>query len=263
MTQHTLSHSTYSWLGPSSRTAGIRWRIQGDGWRREHTGYNTILNVVGRLLSIDPDNAKKLSGEDYCTNVHPARCFPERSVDGYEMRIVPGHPEYLICPYRTGVKDSERSCVVMGERCGVKVEVEVNNSRYRSNIAFRKMMEERIGLLPGQEEWNGWETQFIDLGNDLGDRLGITIMIDQSLLRLYIKVDDKKHPKEIVRGRTRELSNLIKENWDADQVTRDASYTEGRSYKIDRRVANNEHEWPEAVYWVKEHYNRLRRIAFV
>lgn len=262
LTQHILNHDTSSvhGLGPSSSEAGIKWRIQGDDWRGEHTGYNTVLHVAGRLLSIDPANARRLSGDDYCTNVHPTRCFPERSVDGYEMRLVPGHPEYLLCPYRTGVKDSARSCEVMGERCGV--DVEVDDSCYLSHMAFRKMMVERIGLLPGQEEWNREETQYIDLENYLGDKIGITIRPKHSQLRLYIKVDNKKHPKKIVRERTQELSKLIEKKW-AEQVKRDASYNEGRSYKIDKQVTDNEHEWPEAVYWIMEHYIRLRKIAYV
>ena len=264
MTQHILNHDTNSWhgLGPSSSEAGIKWRIQGGDWHGEHTGYNTVLHVAGRLLSIDPANARRLSGDDYCTNVHPTRCFPERSVDGYEMRLVPGHPDYVLCPYRTGVKDSERSCKIMGERCGVEVEVEVVDSRYRSHMAFREMMVERIGLLPGQEKWNREETQYIDLENCLGDKIGITIRPSHSLLSLYIKVDNKNSPEKI-EERTRKLSKLIKGNWDAEQVIMKSSYKEGRSYRIDKRVTNNEHEWPEAVYWIMEPYIRLRKIAYV
>ena len=153
----------------------------------------------------------------------------------------------------------------MGERCGVKVEVEVDDSRYRSRMAFRKMMEERIGLLPGQEEWNRDETQFIDLENALGDKIGITISLSDSLsrVRLYIKVDDKKHPKKIVKERTQELSKLIEKNWDAEQVTSEERPTKGLSYKIDKRVTDNEHEWPEAVYWIMGHYIPLRKIAYL
>ena len=46
-----------------SRSATLRWRIEDGSWRPENAASQMVLNVAAALLSRDPANAERLSGE--------------------------------------------------------------------------------------------------------------------------------------------------------------------------------------------------------
>ena len=121
----------------------------------ESAASQMVLNVAAALLSRDPTNAQRLSGESIRSNVHLAGQYPPDTKAGaYTMRAVPGHDAYVLCPY---VKDYPRSaelCRKMGGRCGVTVNVEFEeNTRAQE---FWKLFKEREGAIPGQKDsWRG------------------------------------------------------------------------------------------------------------
>ena len=93
--------------GQSTR---ISWRI-GDGPRHtEDKASQMVLKVAAVLISRDPANAERLSGEAISSNVHPAsRYAPGIAAGSLTMRAVPGHEEYVLYPYE---KDYPASAAV-------------------------------------------------------------------------------------------------------------------------------------------------------
>ncbi len=104
---------------------GLRWRI-GDGrWRGESAASQMVLNVAAALLSLDPGNAERLSGDAVSSNLHLATRFPPGTKAGaFTMRAAPGHDDYVLYPYGNTRPQSAERCRKMGERCNVTVEVD-------------------------------------------------------------------------------------------------------------------------------------------
>ena len=108
-----------------AHSVSLRWRI-GDGpWHEETVASQMVLNVAGALLSLDPANAARLSGEAISSNLQLAsRYAPGTTAGSGGVRAVPGHDEYVLYPYGKHYPASADRCRKMGERCGVRVEVE-------------------------------------------------------------------------------------------------------------------------------------------
>ena len=82
---------------PSTR---LRWRIEGGPWHPESASSQMVLNVASALLSRDPTNAQRLSGDAIRSNVHLASRYPPNTAVGAStMRAVPGHEGYVLYPY--------------------------------------------------------------------------------------------------------------------------------------------------------------------
>ena len=71
--------------GSASRTkvasASLKWRIGDGAWHEESSASQMLLSVAAALLSLDPKNAERLSGEAISSNLHPAsaiRLGPQR-----------------------------------------------------------------------------------------------------------------------------------------------------------------------------------------
>ena len=114
-----------------------------------------MLNVIGTLLSLDPANAERLSGEESSANLHLAsRYAPGTKVGSLTVRTVPNHNKYVLYPYGKDYPASVERCRKMGERCGVRVEVEFDEkSRTQS---FWRFFKEHAGGVPGQKDtWRG------------------------------------------------------------------------------------------------------------
>ena len=138
-----------------SASTELRWRIEDGPWHSESAASQMVLNIAAALLSRDPTNAQRLSGESIRANVHPASRYPPDTRAGaYTMRAVPGHDAYVLYPY---VKDYPRGaerCRKMGERCGVTVNVQFEESTQAQD--FWKLIREREGAIPGQKDsWRG------------------------------------------------------------------------------------------------------------
>ena len=138
-----------------SRSAPLRWRIEDGSWRPEKAASQMLLNVAGALLSRDPANAGRLSGEAISSNVFLASSYPPGTTVGTQtMRAIPGHDRYVLHPYALNYPESAERCRKMGERCDVRVEVEFEEDSRTQ--AFWRFLKTHVGGIPGQKDtWRG------------------------------------------------------------------------------------------------------------
>ena len=176
------------------RASRFSWRI-GDGrWHAEDTASQMVLNVTAALLSRDPANSERLSGDVISSNVHPASRYPPGTVAGtLTMRAVPGHDEYVLYPYDQDYPTSAERCRKMGERCGIAVELEFEDAS--QSRAFWKFVKDHTGGVPGQKDtWRG-PSQWSSHGAASGEHVGIHVG-NAELLWLYIKSGDSEASEE-------------------------------------------------------------------
>ena len=242
-------------------SASLKWRI-GDGvWHEESSASQMLLSVAAALLSLDPKNADRLTGEPTSSNLHLATRYPAGTKAGtLTMRAVPGHEDYVLYPYRQDYRASADHCRKMGERCGVTVEV-VFEQKSRTH-AFWKFLKETFGGVPGQKDtWRG-ATQWTDPFNSRGDVIGIYVG-NPEWLWLYVRSGESKVSEERT-ARMREYSWRVFEQM-ADQDVNDnveQNSLKGWSVAVRRRwTRDDEDEWPEAAEWLIEQCGRLRAIV--
>ena len=176
------------------RSEGLRWRIDGGPWHTESAASQMVLNVAGTLLSRDPANAERLSGEAINSNVHPASRFPSGTTVGtLTLRAVPGHDDYVLYPYEQDYPTSAKRCRKMGERCDVRVEVEFEEDSRTQ--AFWRIFKDYTGGVQGQKDtWRG-PSQWTSPLNSSGDRIGVHVG-NPELLWLYIRAGESRGSPE-------------------------------------------------------------------
>ena len=175
-------------------TETLKWRI-GDGpWHGESAASQMVLNVAAALLSRDPANAQRLSGEAISSNIHLASRYPPGTTAGtLTMRAVPGYEAYVLYPYEQDYSTSAKRCRKMGTRCGITVEVEFEENNRTQ--AFWKFLEAQEGGVPGQKDsWRG-PSQWTAPLNASDDRIGIYVG-NAELLWLYIRAGESQPSKE-------------------------------------------------------------------
>ena len=242
------------------RSARLRWRIAGGPWQTENAASQMVLNVAGTLLSRDPANAERLSGEAISSNVHLASSYPPGAAAGtLTMRAVPGHDQYVLYPYEQDYPTSAERCRKMGERCGVRVEVEFEeDSRTRE---FWRFLKTHVGGVPGQRDsWRG-PSQWTSPLNSSGDKIGIYVG-NPHLLWLYIRAGESQRSEERT-ARMRRYSWVIRDQMGDQELggNLESSSLDGTTVVIQRGwTRDDEAEWPEAAQWIKEQYERLRAI---
>ena len=251
--------------GPANRTkvasASLRWRIGDRAWHEESSASQMLLSVAAALLSLDPKNAERLSGEAISSNLHLATRYPPGTTAGtLTMRAVPGHEDYVLYPYRQDYRASAEHCRKMGERCGVKVEVEFEDKSRTQ--AFWRFLKESFGGVPGQKDtWRG-ASQWTDSFNSRGDVIGIYVG-NPEWLWLYVRSGESKASDERT-ARMRKYSWMILEQM-ADQDVGDnveQHSVKGWSVAVQRRwTRDDEVEWPKAGEWLIEQCERLRAIS--
>ena len=255
----------WPWLdqdGPANQTkvaaARISWRIEDGPWQEESSASQMVLSVAGALLSLDQENAEKLSGEAISSNLHPASRYPPGSTVGsLTMRAVPGHDEYVLYPYRQDYRTSAEHCRKMGEICGVTVAVRFEEKT--RTPAFWRFLKEHVGGLPGQKDtWRGpsqWTAPF----NSRGDRVGIHVG-NPEWVWLYIRSGQSQASEERA-ARMREYSWIVLEQM-ADQIVGESvekNSVNGWSVAVNRRWTRyDEDEWPEVAEWLM---GAMRKVA--
>ena len=170
--------------GADDRSPPLRWRIGGGAWNSEDAASQMVLNVAAELLTCDPANAERLSGDAISSNVHLASRYPAGTkVGALTLRAVPGHESYVLWPYAADYQESAVKCRKMGERCDVAVEAEFEQDDRTK--AFWRLFKEQEGGVPGQRDtWRGasqWTTPL----NSYGDR--VSIYVGNELLWLFIR----------------------------------------------------------------------------
>ena len=244
---------------PQRDSATLRWRLEGGPWRTEHAASQMVLNVAGALLSRESENAKRLSGEAIQSNVHPASRYPGAAAGAHGLRAIPGHDQYLMCPYARDYPASAERCRRMGERCHVQVEVDFEEDLRTQ--AFWLFLKEHTGGVPGQKDtWRG-PNQWTSPVNSSGDRIGFYVG-NPDHLRLYIRAGETQASEERA-ARMRQYSWMIREQM-GDQETGgnlERYSSQGTTVYVRRRwERDDEAGWPEAAQWIKEQHERLRTI---
>ena len=240
--------------------SAFKWRVDDGRWKSESVASQMVLNVAGALLSRDPANAARLSGEALKSNVHSAQRYsPGNAVGAVVMRAVPGHDQYVMHPYERDYPTSAERCRKMGERCGVRVEVEFIGTSLTQG--FWGVLKNRGGV-PGQtDNWRG-PNQWTSPVESSGDRIGIQVG-NHDLIWLYIRAGDLSKSNERA-ARMRHYSRMIREQM-GDQVIGDdvdKKSDAGRTVYVKRSwTRDDEDGWPEAAQWIIEQHDRLRAIV--
>ena len=242
------------------RSAALRWRIEDGPWRPENAASQMVLNVAGALLSRDPANAGRLSGEAISSNVFLASSYPPGTTVGTQtMRAIPGHDQYVLHPYALNYPESAERCRKMGKRCGVRIEVQFEEESRTQ--AFWRFLKAHVGGVPGQKEsWRG-ATQWTGPFNSSGDLIGSYVGNDR-LLWLYIRAGDTQHSAERA-ARMQRYSRMIREQMgDQELGGHPEKYSvDGWSVSVQRGwTRDDEAEWPEAAQWIKEQHASLQAI---
>ena len=241
--------------------AGLRWRIEHGEWQSESWASQMVLNVAAALLDLDPANADKLVGERLSSDLQRAIKYPPGTkARTLTMRAVPRHREYVLYPYNQDFPTSARRCWNMGKTCGVRVEVAVNDAS--PNPRFWKLLKEQEGGLLGQKDsWRGGSQWTAPL-NRTGDRVGIYVG-NEDLLWLYIKAAESEASQaraERMRRYSRKMQQMMGDQDLGDNV--DENSAKGWSIVVRRPwVREDEDAWPDAAQWIREQFERLRRIV--
>ena len=258
----------WPWEDPEAPARGVpadstrlKWRIEDGPWREESTAAQMVLNVAGALLSRDPANTERLSGEAIRSNVHLASRYPPGSQAGAAtMRAVPGHGDYVLYPYEQDYSTSAKRCQDMGQRCGVQVEVAGIREKSPTQ-AFWEFLKQHTGGLPGQKDaWRGGN-QWTSAVNSLGDRVGI--WIGAQSLWLYVRAAETQHSEQRA-GRLRGYSQTIRDQMGDQKLGQNVEKEseDGRSISVWRNwELDNQDDWPETAEWIMDQFQRLQAIA--
>ena len=239
----------------------FRWRIEDGPWHTEDTGSQMVLNVAGTLLGWNPENAERLSGEAISTNVHPASRFPPGTrVGSIRLRSIPGQDGYVLNPYERDYPAYADRCRKLGERCGLRVRVELSSDGAAVTEDFWKFFKTAAGGVPGQKDtWRGGN-QWTDSCNAFGDCIGIYVGNPNSLW-LYIRAGGKKSADRTIR--MRQISQIMRDQMPDQMISDDlmAESEHGRTARVERPwTRDDEDEWGEACRWIQDQCERLRAI---
>ena len=260
--------SLWSWSDPDARphtppgsTWRMQWRIEGGDWHQEAYASQMVLNVTGTLLSHDSDNAERLRGEALSRNLQLASRYPPGSKAGaLTMRAVPGHDSYVLYPYRGDFSASAAACREMGERCGLLVEVEFQDTPDMRKAFWRRLKAETGGLYRQRDGWRSWIVWTREL-NELGDMVGVSLRRES--IGLYLRASPSKNPSGRAQ-RMLQYSRTIRQSmYDQELDRNEVSESEnGRSVSVRRAWDRDDQEaWPEAALWIKDQADRLQAIA--
>ena len=245
---------------PISGTPSLQWRLGDGSWQREKSASGMVKNVAATLLSLHPENARRLSGEALRPNVHSSRRYPPgSSVGSFVMRAVPKHPDFVIYPYEQNHAQSKKRCIKMGERCGVVIEVELAEASHA--YKFWRLLKEKTGGLPGQtDQWLG-PIQWTEILNSAGERIGIGM--GSNIISLYVRARAGEQSDKRTLRMQQHSRAIIREMSDQQLGTDTESEShQGRSISVKGSWGlDDESDWPSAAVWVKEQFERLRIIV--
>ena len=246
--------------GGTRETSNLRWRIEQGPWRNEQTASQMVLNVASALLSQNSGNADQLSSNALSFSVLPANIYPPNTMIGsLIMRAIPEHNDYVLYPYERDYTSSAKRCQEMGRRCGVEIDVEISEvGEYQK---FWNLLMKETGGVPGQKDsWRGPD-QCTKALNSSRDYIRIYIG-NPDLLWLYIRAGES----EISEERTRRMLHYSRqiENQMGDQKLGsdfEKNSKKGWSISVQRNwIGDDEDNWLEAIYWIKQQQERLEAI---
>ena len=176
------------------------------------------------------------------------------------MRAIPGHDQYVLYPYGSGLSRERGALPEDGQamrcqasKCSSKRRVRRRPSGDFSRhtwAAFRDRRKAGGGQHSGQV-----------LSNSSGDLIGIYVGNDR-LLWLYIRAGDIPHSAERA-ARMQRYSRMIREQMGDQELggNPERYSVDGWSVSVQRGwTRDDETEWPEAAQWIKEQHARLQAI---
>ena len=239
----------------------FKWRIDGGEWRSADSGSGLVLDVTGALVSYDPGNVVRLSGDTLSRDLQPASRIPPDSKSGtLTFRAVPEREDVVIYPYGSNYLESAERCRQMGARCGVDLEVLFKDEN--RTAVFWRLLKERTGGVPGQKDsWRGG-SQWTSTLNADGDRVGIYVG-NPDLLWLYIRSGWGADRTVERVARMRQYSWTIQQTMGDQQLggNLERNAEDGVSISVQRPwVRDDEDEWPQVAVWIKEQQERLAAV---
>ena len=255
--------SIWSWKSHETKIrtgTPLKWRIDEGDWHLENTASGMVLNVAGMLVAMDPKNPQRLSGNVLTRDVFNSSSIPiDSKASAIRFRAVTGSEDLFIYPYTENYSVAAKRCQDMGQRCGVKVEVEIKSDN--RHMLFWRFLKEQTGGVPGQKDnWRG-PSQWTSPLNTEGDRISIYVG-NPDLLWLYVKGGSSGDSSERP-NRMRRYSYLIQQFMSdqdlADNLQKNSE--QGWTIEIQRSwIRDDRDEWPEAAHWIKEQQERLSDI---
>ncbi len=110
------------WPWENITRSKARWRINHGDWNEEEIYAQMLLNVVSALLNLNQEeNSQKLLGNQMSKDIFLSGTQPTGSG---RYRTIPRYGKYVVNLNHQS-SDIVKLCSDMGQRCGVKVEVEV------------------------------------------------------------------------------------------------------------------------------------------
>ena len=203
----------------------MKWRIEGGDWHEEHAASQMVLNVAGALLTRDPMNADRLTGDAVSSNLQPTT---RRAPRGAGRR-------------GTGAASRSKS----------------SSRKPDTTTAFWRFLKEETGGLPGQTDgwrsWNCWTTEL----NGAGDMVGMTLAGEW--MGLYLRASEYRDtPSRAARmlRHSRTIRELMDDQeLDGNEASRSRN---GRSMTVRREWDRDDRDgWPEAARWIKDQADRL------
>ena len=246
-------------LSPAS-SRPLTWRINDGEWHSEELASDMVLNVASALLSMNPENRMKLSGDRHYLDLQVAFDKERSTRLSTLLRTVPGHPGSMLYPYARDYPRSANRCREMGQRCGVLVEVELPQPPHA--MRFWAFLKEHTGGLPGQKDsWRG-STQWTSPINSEKDRVAMHVG-NPDLVWLYIRAGELEESGTRTE-RMRRYSRLIEQEVGDQNLGNglDQNACKGRSIFVQRDwTQDDEDEWGEVADWLAEQTNRLTGIV--
>ena len=247
--------------GESNGVPLFQWRIEKGPWHEQSSITKLLLDVAGTLLSLDPGNAERLSGEAISSNIHLAKHYPPGTKAGtLTVRAIPGNDKYVMHPYGRDRKKGADFCRKLGERCGVSVEVVVNEAN--SEQSFWHFLKDHKVDVPGQKDsWSDRVTQWTDAINSQGDRIAIYVGNPDRLWLFVRSGENQRSPKR--DARMLEYSDKIKTMLADQDLTDDIekASVQGQTIRIEKQwIREDESQWPAAADWLVDQYERLCKI---
>ena len=237
----------------------IRWRIADEPWRVETTATQMVINVVSRLLDLDPLNEERLSGDSNYINVQPASkihvAISEKSKKYFKS--IPGHEHLVVYPYANNYKLSAKKCSELCARCNVRVDIELPGNNIKAK--FWSKLRQDGGGLPGLKENMRGPIQW--LPDNSGNYVSISIGSEERVL-VYIKSGLSTNSDESIQL-MKDYSAMIKANL-SDQTlfgNVESEALNGRSVSVERLIdLHDEAEWPATFEWLRNQCDRLHQV---
>ncbi len=241
----------------ANQSVEFKWRIEGGKWHEEKVSSQMILNIVGALLSLNSKHIDCLRGDGKTNNIHPVSLYPPTtSVGSGAMRTVPGHDEWTFYPYVEKKNIVER-CQKLGDRCGVRIQVEHLSVKYNLRKYFWKFLKDEADIIPGLETISEKSTQWINTNSIYGDQIGISIRSDE---KISLCIRSGAVNKSESTTRMLRFSWQIK-NQMADQEPLgdlESESEKGRSIRVEHSwTQDNRDEWLDTCQWITEQFKRL------